>query len=125
MDLPGLEHYIHPWMGESLGLGKKSSGPETDTETWSWFRLLIPKPGFGGTLEGRGQKLVKITKAWLATYFELPHPQLRNPKFLCTCNRFFDGRNSQVQPQLYQIFILSSIKSVKNGFFGSKFALNC
>ena len=25
-------------MGESLGLGKKSSGPETDTETWSWFR---------------------------------------------------------------------------------------
>ena len=44
-----------------------------------------------------------------------------------TC--FFDGRNSQAQPQLYQIlaliFILSSIKSVKNEFFGSKFALNC
>ena len=38
-------------MGESLGLGKKSSGPETDTETWSWFRLPIPKPGFGHTLE--------------------------------------------------------------------------
>ena len=37
-------------MGESLGLGKKSSGPETDTETWSWFRLPIPKPGFGRTL---------------------------------------------------------------------------
>ena len=37
-------------MGESLGLGKKSSGPETDTETWSWFRLPIPKPGFGCTL---------------------------------------------------------------------------
>ena len=38
-------------MGESLGLGKKSSGPETDNETWSWFRLQIPKPGFGRTLE--------------------------------------------------------------------------
>ena len=38
-------------MEESLGLGKKSSGPETDTETWSWFRLPIPKPGFGRTLE--------------------------------------------------------------------------
>ena len=37
-------------MWESLGLGKKSSGPETDTETWSWFRLPIPKPGFGCTL---------------------------------------------------------------------------
>ena len=37
-------------MGESLGLGKKSSGPETDTETWSWFRLPKPKPGFGRTL---------------------------------------------------------------------------
>ena len=37
-------------MEESLGLGKKSSGPETDTETWSWFRLPIPKPGFGRTL---------------------------------------------------------------------------
>ena len=40
-------------MGESLGLGKKSSGPETYTETWSWFRLPIPKPGFGRTLQGR------------------------------------------------------------------------
>ena len=51
-----------------------------------------------------------------------PHPQPR-----ATC--FFDGRNSQPQPQLYQIlasiFILSSIKSVKNEFFESKFALNC
>ena len=26
------------------------------------------------------------TKAWLATYFELPHPQLRNPKSLRTRN---------------------------------------
>ena len=26
-------------------------------------------------------------KAWLATYFELPHPQLRNPKSLRTRNR--------------------------------------
>ena len=38
-------------MEESLGLGKKSSGPKTDTETWSWFRLPIPKPGFGRTLK--------------------------------------------------------------------------
>ena len=28
-----------------------------------------------------------IIKAWLATYFELPHPQLRNPKSLRTRNR--------------------------------------
>jgi hypothetical protein len=37
-------------MEESLGLGKKSYGTETDTETRSWFRLPIPKPGFGRTL---------------------------------------------------------------------------
>jgi hypothetical protein len=37
-------------MEESLGLGKKSYGTETDTETQSWFRLPIPKPGFGRTL---------------------------------------------------------------------------
>ena len=46
-----------------------------------------------------------------------PHPQPR-----ATC--FFDGRNSQAQPQLYQIlvliFILSSIKLVKKGFFKVK-----
>ena len=46
-----------------------------------------------------------------------PHPQP-------CANCFFDGRNSQAQPQLYQIlvliFILSSIKSVKNGFFWVK-----
>ena len=35
---------------KSLGLGKKSYGTETDTETRSWFRLPIPKPGFGRTL---------------------------------------------------------------------------
>ena len=35
-------------MGESLGLGKKSYG--TNTETQSWFWLPIPKPGFGRTL---------------------------------------------------------------------------
>ena len=40
-------------MEESLGLGKKSYGTETDTETQSWFRLPIPKPGFGRTLQGR------------------------------------------------------------------------
>jgi len=28
-----------------------------------------------------------ICKAWLATYFELPPPQLRNPKSLRTRNR--------------------------------------
>ena len=37
-------------MVESLGLGKKSSGPETDTKTWSWFWLPLPKPGFSSTL---------------------------------------------------------------------------
>jgi hypothetical protein len=37
-------------MEESLDLGKKSYGTETDTETQSWFRLPIPKPGFGRTL---------------------------------------------------------------------------
>ena len=37
-------------MEESLGLGKKSYGTETDTETRSWFRLPIPKPGFGRAL---------------------------------------------------------------------------
>ena len=37
-------------MEESFGLGKKSYGTETDTKTWSWFRLPILKPGFGRTL---------------------------------------------------------------------------
>ena len=37
-------------MEESLGLGKKSYGTKTDTETQSWFRLPILKPGLGGTL---------------------------------------------------------------------------
>ena len=37
-------------MEESLGLGKKSYGPETDTETWTWFQLPIPKLGFGRAL---------------------------------------------------------------------------
>jgi hypothetical protein len=41
-------------MEKSLGLGKKSYGTETDTETQSWFQLPIPKPGFGRTLrQGR------------------------------------------------------------------------
>ena len=34
--------------GGSFSLGSKSLG--TDTETWSWFQLPIPKPGFGRTL---------------------------------------------------------------------------
>ena len=38
-------------MEESLGIGKRSYG--TDTETPSWFRLPIPKPGFGHTLRLR------------------------------------------------------------------------
>ena len=42
--------------------------------------------------------LMLKTKAWLATYFKLPHPQLRNPKSLRTC--------SQPKPQLYQILAL-------------------
>ena len=44
-------------MEESLGLGKKSSGPKTDTETLSWFRLPIQKPGFGHTLAYGSQKI--------------------------------------------------------------------
>ena len=36
-------------MEESLGIGKKSYGTETDTETQSWFRLPILKPGLGRT----------------------------------------------------------------------------
>ena len=28
---------------ESLGLGKKRYGTETDTKNWSWFQLLIWK----------------------------------------------------------------------------------
>ena len=50
-------------MEESLGLGKKSYGTETDTETRSWFRLLILKPGFGRTLVRR---LVHLIVSWLA-----------------------------------------------------------
>ena len=34
--------------GGSFGLGRKSLG--SDTKTWSWFRLPIPKPGIGRTL---------------------------------------------------------------------------
>ena len=37
-------------MKESLGLGQNCYGTKTDTETQSWFRLPIPKPGFGRTL---------------------------------------------------------------------------
>ena len=37
-------------MKESLGLGQNCYGTKTDTETQSWFRLPIPKPGFGHTL---------------------------------------------------------------------------
>ena len=49
-------------MEEGLGLGKKSYGTETDTETRSWFRLPIPKPGFGCTLAvGRPQYLSTTT----------------------------------------------------------------
>ena len=52
-------------MGESLGLGKKSSGPKTDTDTWSWFQLLIPKPGFGRTLAWSGGIFRKILSSTL------------------------------------------------------------
>ena len=37
----------------SFGLGKKSLGSDTNTETWSWFQLPIPKLGFGRTLNYR------------------------------------------------------------------------
>ena len=50
-------------MEKSLGLGKKSYGTKTDTETRSWFRLLILKPGFGRTLVRR---LVHLIVSWLA-----------------------------------------------------------
>ena len=48
-----------------------------------------------------------VTKAWLATYFDLPYfatPQPKSclqpqPRAIC----FFDGRNSQLQPQVYYI----------------------
>ena len=50
-------------MEESLGLGKKSYGPETDKKTWLW--LPIPKPGFGRTLkygsEEKGSSLCKCS----------------------------------------------------------------
>ena len=36
--------------GGSFVLGSKSLGSDTNTETQSWFRLPIPKPGFGRTL---------------------------------------------------------------------------
>ena len=49
------------------------------------------------------------------------------PSFIAKA--FYSGVQISWQPQLYQIlaliFILSSIKLVKNGFFGLKFALNC
>ena len=45
--------------GGSFGLGRKSSGTDTDTETWSQFRLPIPKPGFGSTLLWPPQKLLE------------------------------------------------------------------
>ena len=52
---PNNKAFLEKWyqgikMEESLGLGKKSSGAKTDTETWLWFRLPIPKPGLGRTL---------------------------------------------------------------------------
>ena len=53
-------------MGESLDLDKKSSGPETDTETWSWFRLPIPKQGFGRTLRAG---LMEIVEKWSTLFF--------------------------------------------------------
>ena len=48
-----------------------------------------------------------FTKAWLATYFDLPHSQLRNPKAVCNSNQvqlaflMVKTHNSQLQPQLY------------------------
>ena len=48
----------------------------------------------------------KIIKAWLATYFDLPHSQLRNTQTSCNGSHarttwFFDGGNSK--PELYYI----------------------
>ena len=58
-------------MEESLGLGKKSSGPETDTETWSWFRLPIPKPGFGRTLTQNSILFFIIEKVYFSLCLHL------------------------------------------------------
>ena len=51
----------------------------------------------------------QITKAWLATFFELPHTQ---PPVTC----LFDGPNSQAQAQLYQIYIAPHIKACNFSF---------
>ena len=82
-------------------------------------------------------ELSHISKAWLATDFELPHPQVRNPKSLhnptqlaflmvATRNRNFIKFIQYLVSKLAisaLTFILSSIESVRNGFFGSKIAL--
>ena len=79
------------------------------------------------------RKLLTVVQSMTCYLFWVAAPATPQPKIpphlqpRATC--FFDGRNLQAQPQLYQIlvliFILSTIKLVKNGFFGSKFALNC
>ena len=61
-------------MEESLGLGKKSYGTKTDTETQSWFRLPIPKPGFGRTLLLRKNSLLK--KVLMAVMKSAPSTEL-------------------------------------------------
>ena len=96
------------------------------------IQLMMNMPGshwqqlFPQLLQGKYQSMTCYL-FWVAAPAT---PQAKIPPHLqshATC--FFDGRNSQAQLQLYQIlvliFILSSIKLVKNGFFGSKFALNC
>ena len=57
-------------MGESLGSGKKSSSPET--ETWSGFQLPIPKLDLGFSCRYRNQ--VSVVHYLIASRFN-------NPKF--------------------------------------------
>ena len=50
------------------------------------------------------------TKAWLPTYFDLPHSQLRNPKAVCNCAQlaFLIVATRNSQPQLYYIEVPNS-----------------
>ena len=71
-------------MEESLGLGKKSYGTETDTETQSWFRLPIPQPGFGRTqrwsLHSFSEYIVLITNDvfWLYLSTDYGHTKAKS-----------------------------------------------
>ena len=44
------ENFEEKKMEEALVYVEIFFGSDTDTETWSWFQLPIPKLGFGSTL---------------------------------------------------------------------------